>query len=414
MPGRTYLMVLPVEHHRLDANRVALESAFAEHLLLLRDRAAALGLRLVVAMRPMGGAAYAQAGGSLAVHDAAATGIEVITLEPADGSFLRTLKTLRAATAEAAVVHTGLSFAMKHPTELAAWLMGRARGRVTIFVVDIDFRGEGRMDSGASSAPSKPSVFQRFLLAQLRLAVSLCSVVLLKGERFAAEYARGRRNVHSFLDAAHSAEYLLPAGALAEKLARLQDRTRPLELVYFGRFVERKGIAPMLRTLAAARARGVHAELHLYGSGPQQDELMALAAQLDLVGHVVWHDPISYGPELFAAIERHHLLLGMPLTPDTPRNAIDAMAVGVPFLAFDTDYYRELATGGAGVLSPWPDVNQAAAVLAVLHEDRERLAAMARAAHDFAAANTQESWVARRDGWTREALARRGLLPRAS
>jgi len=407
MSGLKYLMVLPVEHYRLDANRVALESAFAEHLLLLRDRATALGLRLVVAMRPMSAAAYEHAGNSLAVHDAVATGIEVITLEASSGSFTKTLKTLRAATAQAAVVHTGLSFAIKHPTELVAWLMGWARRRVTIFVVDIDFRGEGRM-GGAVSA--KPSVFQRFLLAQLRLAVSLCSVVLLKGKRFAAEYAKGHPNVHSFLDAAHSAEYLLPAEVLAAKFASLEDRTCPLELVYFGRFVERKGIAEMVRTLAAARALGVNTELHLYGSGPQRGELIALAAELDIVEHVFWHEPIPYGPELFAAVAKHHLLLGMPLTPDTPRNAIDAMAVGVPFLAFDTDYYRELASSGAGTCAPWPDINAAAAVLAELDEDRTRLKAMATAAHAFAVANTQESWVARRDAWTREALRQRGFL----
>ncbi|SEG60550.1 Glycosyl transferases group 1 [Bryocella elongata] len=407
MSGRTYLMVLPVEHYRLDANHVALESAFAEHLLLLRDRAAALGLRLVVAMRPMSAVAYEQAGSSLATHDAAATGIEVITLESASGSFGKTLNTLRAASAQAAVVHTGLSFAIRHPTEFAAWLMGWARGRVTIFVVDIDFRGEGRMDG---SACAKPSVFQRFLLMQLRLAVSLCSVVLLKGQRFAAEYAKGRTNVHSFLDAAHSAEYLLPGDALAAKVASHDDRTRPLELVYFGRFVERKGIAEMLRTLAATRARGVDAELHLYGSGPQRGELMALAAELEIVEHVLWHEPIPYGPELFAAVAKHHLLLGMPLTPDTPRNAIDAMAVGVPFLAFDTEYYRELAASGAGSCTAWPDVDQAAARLAELDADRPRLKAMATAAHAFAVANTQESWVARRDAWTRGALQQRGLL----
>lgn len=407
MPGRTYLMVLPVEHYRLDADRVALESAFAEHLELLRDRAAALGLRLVVAMRPMSAAAYAQAGGSLAVHDAAATGIEMITLEPAGGSFARTLATLRAATADADVVHTGLSFDRRHPAEFAAWLLGWLRGRVTVFVIDIDFRGEGRMDGRAAKPElaAKPDFFARFLRLQLRLAVSLCSVVLLKGERFAAEYAQGHPNVHSFLDAAHSAAYLLPEEALQRKLAALADRTRPLELVYFGRFVERKGIACMIRTLAAARAQGVAATLHLYGSGPQREELAALAAELDVARHVLWHEPIAYGPELFAAVAQHDLLLGMPLTPDTPRNAIDAMAVGVPFLAFDTDYYRELAAGGAGALSPWPSVEEAASAVAALNRDRARLAAMARAAHAFATANTQESWVARRDDWTREALA---------
>jgi glycosyltransferase involved in cell wall biosynthesis len=399
-------MVLPVEHYRLDANRVALESAFVEHLLLLRDRAAALGLRLVVAMRPMTRAAYEQAGGSLAMHDAARTGIEVLTLEASGGSFARTLKMLRAATAQAAVVHTGLSFAIKHPTELAAWMMGWVRGRVTIFVVDIDFRGAGRMDGGAA----KPGMFERFLRMQLRMAVALCSVVLLKGERFAAEYAKGHPNVHGFLDAAHSAEYVMSEDALATKLLLMEDRTRPLELVYFGRFVERKGITEMLRTLAAARAQGIDAQLHLYGSGPQRGELCALAAELNIVEHVRWHEPIAYGPELFAAVAQHDLLLGMPLTPDTPRNAIDAMAVGVPFLAFDTEYYRELAASGAGALSPWPDVEKAAAALVELDRNRARLVTMARAAHAFARANTQESWVARRDDWTRAALERSGML----
>ena len=79
---------------------------------------------------------------------------------------------------------------------------------------------------------------------------------------------------------------------------------------------------------------------------------------------------------------------------------MDAMAAGIPYLAFDTYYYRELLESQAGQTVPWPEVDSVAKAIVELDADRQRLARMAESAVVFARQNTQEIWLEKRFGWT--------------
>ena len=115
---------------------------------------------------------------------------------------------------------------------------------------------------------------------------------------------------------------------------------------------------------------------------------------------VSFHPLVRYGASLFQLLNDAHLAIATPLTEDTPRASFDAFARGLPLLAFDITFYRDLAESGAVALATWPSVEFLAEQLVVLSQDRQRLARMAEAAVVFARENTQAYWLNKRIGWT--------------
>jgi glycosyltransferase involved in cell wall biosynthesis len=117
---------------------------------------------------------------------------------------------------------------------------------------------------------------------------------------------------------------------------------------------------------------------------------------------VHFHGPVPFDA-VFDLLYQCHVLLAAPLSQDTPRSALDAMASGQAVLAYDTYYYRELVTAGAAVvIVPWLDIEAMARSIADLSQDRERLAGLLRNGVEFARSNTQEVWLDRRVRWTQE------------
>jgi glycosyltransferase involved in cell wall biosynthesis len=79
---------------------------------------------------------------------------------------------------------------------------------------------------------------------------------------------------------------------------------------------------------------------------------------------------MPFGAEFFATLYRFHLLLAAPLRENTPRSVLDAMAAGIPYLAYDTYYYDQLLESGAGVVVLWLD--EAAMTSALIRLDAGR------------------------------------------
>jgi glycosyltransferase involved in cell wall biosynthesis len=103
---------------------------------------------------------------------------------------------------------------------------------------------------------------------------------------------------------------------------------------------------------------------------------------------------------LFQLLNDAHLAIATPLAEDTPRASFDAFARGLPLLAFDITFYRDLAANGAVALAAWPSLESIAEQLVVLSNDRQRLARMAEAAVVYARENTQAYWLNKRISWT--------------
>ncbi|HUR29292.1 MAG TPA: glycosyltransferase, partial [Planctomycetota bacterium] len=175
----------------------------------------------------------------------------------------------------------------------------------------------------------------------------------------------------------------------------------PLELVYFGRLTPYKGVDRCIAAVAlAAKQAGVPVRLHVIGAGEQEPSLRQLARWLGVEDQIVFHGALPFGPRLFEALYPMHLALAAPLSEDTPRSALDALASAVPILAFDTGYYADLAKSGAVECVPWPSVECLAMRIVHFAADKRRLIPLARASVEFARSNTQEKWLRSRIDWT--------------
>jgi len=407
---REYLIVVPVRFKRLTPTSVAVESAFCEHLRALRAELLPTFTSLTVAAPTMPEKQYQREHGHLGRLDEERDGIRWVALQPGDTGrcafwlrhSLSVFRRLGREVRRADLVHAGTSHDVYRPIEGAALLLAKLLGKKSVCVVDIDLRQEARMNYRTGRWSLKSLLLCRWLYdplrsLQLRAAIRWCSLVLLKGRKLRRDYGEGRAHVLHFLDAAYSAQHLIPFPALARKTRALADPARPLELVYFGRLTAYKGVDRCIEALAQASRRSTAPmRLTIIGSGEEAGALRDLSVRLGVEDCVEFQDAMPFGPLLFAALYPRHLLLAAPLSEDTPRSALDALACAIPILAYATEYYADLEESGAVDLVPWPSVERMAERIAHYAEDKQRLLAPAHAALQFARMNTQEIWLHKR------------------
>ena len=409
-----YLIVVPVRFHRLTNARVAVEGAFSKHLRALRDSLSPTFTRLTVAAPTMDPEQYERSRDHLDEIEEHGDGIRWVALQPANAGrlafwlrhfgvvFRRLWREVRSAD----LVHSGTSHDVYRPIEYTALLLAKLLGKKSICVVDIDLRQEARMNHRTGRLGRKSlflcwSVYDPLRSLQLRSATRWCSLVLLKGRRLCRDYGRGRSRVKYILDAAFSAEHLISSEALLRKTKALADPERPLELVYFGRLTAYKGIDRCIEAVAlASQQTAAPMRLTIIGAGEEAENLRRLCVQLGVERLIEFLPVMPFGPGLFERLYPCHLLLAAPLSEDTPRSALDAMACGIPILAFDTEYYSSLGESGAVDLVPWPSVERMSERIAHYARDKQRLLPLALSSIEFARANTQEAWLHSRAQWT--------------
>jgi glycosyltransferase involved in cell wall biosynthesis len=414
---KTYLIVVPVAAYRLGPGQFAIEGPFAAHLHLLREKLGSLGADMVLAAPYMCEHAYVTQKHLLTVVDEARDGIRFNGMYPAQSGtreFYRGIvglyKAMKKEVEAADVVHAGPS-PLSRPFEFLALLLGCKLGKTTISVTDIDHRESAHMNYATGRWSLKEYLVTKVLHDSIRhlqhvFAVRCCSLVILKGSQMALDYGKKRSNVKYILDSAFSEGHIIPDTQLQDKANSLKDLSNPVQLAYFGRLVEYKGIAHMLCAVQHAIGRGAHVRFHIIGDGPQRADLEKLSRNLGLGRAVAFHGAIPFGPQLFDQLYRMHILLAAPLSQDTPRSALDAMASAQTVIAYDTYYYRELALAGAPVVVvPWLAKDALGQKIADTVADRSTLVSNMEQAVQFAQQNTQEIWLNRRIDWTRAVVA---------
>jgi glycosyltransferase involved in cell wall biosynthesis len=409
-----YTMVLPVRHFRVDERCVAVESAFAEHLRMMRSRIGAAAERLAIASPEMSATAYEAGRRGWALIDEQQEKIVFYTLFEEDKAqstrgkiklFMPVMRALDGLAKRSFCIHSGLSWDMWLPFEFASILFGILLKKRTVFVVDIDYRNSAYMSYRNGDWSRKSYLVCKYIYdtarsIQVSLAVRNCSLVLLKGKKMAADFGADMPNVKSFLDASHSERNIIPSESIEQKLKAVRDQRNPLRLVYFGRLTAYKGIDRCLRAASLAREAGANVTLDIIGGGEQAESLRNLAHELGAEQWATFHGPMPFDQEFFRTLYSFHLLLAAPLREDTPRSALDAMAAGMGYVAFDTYYYRELLESGAGRVVPWPEIEAMSKALLHLEKHREEVSIMIESAVGFARLNTQEIWLERRLSWT--------------
>ena len=414
MGATDYLMVLPVRHFRVSCCLVAVEGSFAEHLRMLQDRIGDDAGRLVVASPAMGIEDYKSRMQVMSIIDEENEALSFYTLFSDDATHspigkIRRLPsimwTLYSLTKQSFCVHSGLSWDVWLPFEFASILFGLLLRRRTVFVVDIDYRNSAMMSYRVGDWSWKSYALCRYIYdtarsLQLRVAARYCSIVLLKGRKMVTDFGSGRPNIKYILDASHSERNIIDVGSLEKKVKELGDESLPLRLTYFGRLTAYKGIDRCIQAVAMAKKAGANVQLDIIGSGEQLDALRRISAECDADSFVRFMGGRPFNQQFYCLLHQYHLLLAAPLREDTPRTALDAMAAGVPYLAFDTYYYRELLESGAGRTVAWLDVEAMAQAIVELDRNRQQLAIMVERSVAYARANTQEIWLERRLAWT--------------
>ena len=306
---------------------------------------------------------------------------------------------------EAKVVHSGTSPRISRPFEISSLLFGRLLNKTIVGVQDIDQRRQAELmyrsgNWSLSSSLKCRLVHDPIREAQKRVAARISTLMLMKGARMVRDY-RGP-NVREFLDAAHGEAHIISDAALEVKLTTLRDPDGPLELVYFGRLTAYKGVDRCLRAVKRALRFGAGPiRFRIIGSGPEAAALAVLARELGIEHLVEFTGAVSFGSDLFERLYRGHLMLAAPLSEDTPRSALDAMAAGLPLLAYDLEYYDTLAKrSGAVITVPWDCVDALARRVAEASRDKTTLEPLVASAVSFARSNTQSIWLKRRLAWT--------------
>jgi glycosyltransferase involved in cell wall biosynthesis len=410
-----YLIVITAPGRRLSPTSFATESAFVDHLQAMKKELGPRFDEMVVAMPFLSDAQYQQRRSQMSVLDEVKERIRFEPLYPVDPSgptFLRWLPSmalkLSRLVREADLVHSHPDYDLWRPWMGIASLLAVAMRKKLIAITDMDNRRDAAMNLQLGRWSTKSYLICRYVYdpirdIQQRAYVKAADLMLYKEPQQVEDYGRGAPHVRMFLDPNFHLPQIASEERIATKVRELSDPTVPLRLLYFGRLVTYKGIDKMIEAVAIARRRGARLTFHIMGAGEDEGRLRGLVEQHGIGDLVAWIEPKPYGEAFFAELRVRDLLLACPLCADTPRSTWDAIASGMPVLAFDTPFYRGMGeyTGAVEVV-PWPDVEQLASRLVEVAAHKERLIPQVRravlAAHD----NTGDEWLRRRVAWVEE------------
>ena len=179
----------------------------------------------------------------------------------------------------------------------------------------------------------------------------------------------------------------LPANGGADAGARV--------VVALGRLSQEKGFDLLLESWAVATAQRPGWTLRIYGSGPEQGALTGQAERLGISASV---DFAGQTDDVAAALVQGSIFAAPSRAEGFPMALLEAMACGVPCVAFDcAPGVREIVHDGEdGVVVPPGNTEAFAASLGALMDAREERESLGKAAVEsvarFAPAQIIERW----------------------
>ncbi|MEQ1861087.1 MAG: glycosyltransferase family 4 protein [Chthoniobacteraceae bacterium] len=169
----------------------------------------------------------------------------------------------------------------------------------------------------------------------------------------------------------------------AEAVARPErSEADPLRVIYLGRMIEEQKRVSRLAALARkVDAPGAPIRFTLVGSGPQEAGMRAQTAPL---GSVTMTGAVP-NERVAGILREHDVFVLLSDYEGLPLSLLEAMGEGVvPVVSDLPSGIAEAVPEGCGVRVPVGDVDAAAAALRGLAADPARLAALSRAASEFA------------------------------
>jgi len=260
------------------------------------------------------------------------------------------------------------------------------------------------MDVHVTLPDTLPGRLQRAIFDRwTRRALRTARLGLLKEGLVYDRYQRFGSNVKAVCHSMHRETDVIAGDRLEQRLQAM-DSGRPLRAVYAGRFVRRKGLHDSISAIADATRAGAAVELHLFGSGPEEDALRRQATALGVADRVVFHGVVEYSPAFIRTLAEFDLFLFMPIEEDTPRALFDTMAAGLPLLGTRIPFLRtRVENDRLGVLVEIRDSSGAASQLRTLQTDVDRLRALSRNARNAGLRHSVDRWYRLRAEWTQAA-----------
>lgn len=403
-----YLLITHIAYAQAEDGSVTLSSLWAEDL---RGLVASVGPVVVAAPR-LG-----------SVQELLTWGPGVSTLRPEDGIIftalpvpkgrlnlgfaMRVRRVLQQAVQAADIVHTSNLFdpytALYQGHDLATRM-----GKKTLFVVAEDFYD---MLEWEWVRPTR-NAFQRWrrrralriLDVKVRERVGSASLTFLHTPAAVERYRTYATNAMAIRQPVHElAEVVGEAEFGSKRTAMLAGE--PLKLVTACRMESLKGVDFLVRAVALLKDRGTRVEVKLYGGGKLLENYKQLAERLGVSDRVEFAGSVAPGEPLRRALNAAHIFLMPHLTSDFGRAFFDAMAAGLPVIAFRSiaseDTVRDRVDG---LLVPNANVESLADGIAQYHADRDFLVRCAEAARLRAQLNTKSEWSRLRAQWIRELL----------
>ncbi len=235
-----------------------------------------------------------------------------------------------------------------------------------------------------------------------RQAIEGASLGLWHGEECFRAYSPWCGENHLIHDVHTKAADLISASELEGKLAELM--TAPvLRICYTGRLDPMKAPLEWLGAVAAARNAGAAIEATWFGEGAMLGEAQAACARLGLGGVVRFGGFVADRAALLAEVRRAHVLMFTHVTPESPRNLLEALVCGTPIVGYANPYASDLLQGlGGGELVPVHDFAGLGRVVAGLAGDRARLGGMVKAAAENGRRFSDAAVFAERSGLVKQ------------
>jgi glycosyltransferase involved in cell wall biosynthesis len=167
---------------------------------------------------------------------------------------------------------------------------------------------------------------------------------------------------------------LIGDGELATKLAEVESAS-VLRLIYAGRLHPMKAPLEWLGAVAVARDKGARFTATWFGEGPLLEQAKAERERLHLEGIVTFAGFVADRATLLHHVRSAHAVLFTHVTPESPRNLLEALVSGTPILGYDNPYAVDLIREqGGGALVPLHDMQALGELIAELASDRARMA----------------------------------------
>lgn len=177
----------------------------------------------------------------------------------------------------------------------------------------------------------------------------------------------------------------LPAGAAGAGVSNGATAPEPFGVACVARLTPLRGVEEVVEAAALAARRVTGLQVWLVGDGPLRAGLVRRARCLGLGGRV--HFP-GYHPDPGVLLARAHVAVLPWLREGASYSALEAMAMGLPVIAFDCPGAREVVPRDGGLLVPPGSVGALADAMAALAADPERRRRLGLGARRAAASRT--------------------------